>query len=237
MNWTIRTAGVAVLGLTLAGCAKFPASGNTQFTKITFNVTMGGPINPNYLYYVAMYASTDQNPVYQNVAPVPVIASGSSNGWLTGAATNYVVMQPANLSRPYSIYSVGTPSAPGVDNTLTGNTNDQITLDGSGNYPTTWSFTIFTSQLANGNAILAQQFKSLTFQIIPMNKLASGSISGRIMDAIGQNANFQAQTVLLNSSYTVSNSTLGGIEPANDCVGGYDPALDITDFSVTVTPP
>jgi hypothetical protein len=241
IRW-VRVARVLLLALVLNGCAKFPTNGATQFTKITFNVTMGGPISPNYLYYIVMYASTDLNPVPSTVTPIPTIAAGAPNGVFTGDATTYVLMTPSNTARPCTVYQVGAPTNPGtLPDTISGQTNDQITLDSSGNYPSTWTCTLYTSDLAPSNNVLAQQFKSLTFQVISMNKTtlgtSSGIPSGRIMDAIGTGTSFEALTIPLNTSNTKSNATFGLIEPSNDTVGGYDPALDITDFNVTVSTP
>jgi hypothetical protein len=60
-----------------------------------------------------------------------------------------------------------------------------------------------------------------------------------LIDALGNTATMQnlPQTVQLNTSSTTTNASLGSIEPSNDEYGGgYDPALDITDFSVQVSP-
>jgi hypothetical protein len=217
-------------------CARFPSTPVGQFTKITFSVTMGGPINPNYLYFVAMYASTDPNPVLPQNGPVPVLSTGSTNGWLTGSATQFVSLTPLSGGRPYTIYNVGTPSDPGVDNVPTRNLDDTLIVDGSGNYPSTWGFTIFTSDLAS--LTVAQTLTSLTFQIMAMNKLALGSVSGRMIDAIGLGTNFTPLVIRLDFSKNYTNSVnFFGAEGAGDVIGGSDPAVDITDFSVSVTVP
>ena len=41
-------------------CAKFPATGSTTSTKrVIFTMTTAAPINPNYVYIVAIHASED----------------------------------------------------------------------------------------------------------------------------------------------------------------------------------
>ena len=242
MRGGIRIA-VAALGLLtlLNGCAKFPTNGIASSTKVTFTVTMNGPINPQTsIFAVLLYLSPSVTPpLPPSQEPSPAVSLGSINGIGTGFVTNCVLMDPTQSARPYAIYFF---SSSGVDfggmaiGSPTGFTNDQLaSLDANGLLPPVWSFTVFIPQLQPSSA---SQYKSLTYQIIAMNKLALGNLSGRYMDAIGSAPNFAAQSARIDFSNTQSKTSLGlgGASPDTYPSGG-DPGLAISDWTVQVTVP
>jgi hypothetical protein len=252
-NWTLprfvgatgKTVALGALAFGTLSCAKFPAGGGTsQGTQINFTITMAGPLNPNYIYIVAIYASNLVNPASQLPlgGPQPVYGIGSANGFMAGEATTYIVLNPALGSQMYTVYQVGDPTDAGTtQNTPIGYPvnyiNPNPTIPG-GQYGSQWGFQISSSLLASSVAT-ADQLQSMTFNILTMNKTTLGGTSGRLIDALGNTATMQnlPQTVQLNTSSTTTNASLGSIEPSNDEYGGgYDPALDITDFSVQVSP-
>ena len=67
-----RIALLLLLSLFLVGCAKFPATGGSNNTRIVFTMTVDGVINPDRFYFVAIRWSKDSSP--RGTGPVPVIA-------------------------------------------------------------------------------------------------------------------------------------------------------------------
>jgi hypothetical protein len=250
--------GTAVLG----GCAKFPPAGaNSNFTKVTFSMTVARQINLNYLYYVAIRSSVLVNPDIQN-APQPVYdPSKNPNGFVAGSPTQYVVFNALNeLVQPFQLYefattaevpnpsdptnlinlAVSSPSTRGVI------TNFQQVNAGTNQNPgtsTTLSFSLFINMIpdltapaptpANPNSQIPQ---TLQVQFLTLNTV--GATSGRTYDFIGPPSTPQFLVIDLRRSGSYSNDTgpgtYLGIEPTGDCA---DPDLDITDWSVVVSTP
>lgn len=83
--------------LAITGCAKFPANGTgTTYTRVSFRIRVAGKINTtqdadpltNYLYFVAIRASSDDNPD-STTNPQPVFAV-NPNGFVGGQPTHFV---------------------------------------------------------------------------------------------------------------------------------------------------
>lgn len=237
----------------VGGCARFPATtANNQFTRVTFSARLAGPVNPNYLYYFAIYSSQATQPNFSDntTGPEPVVGIGSPNGFVTGHCTHYVAYNPAGGSQPYTVFRVGHPDDPQNDNVPVAypvSFIDPRSTGSGGQYGDTLSFTITTRDVADSDS-QAQTTKAFFVNVLTMNKLALGSVSGRIYDAFGdQRIPNQAATTLtvrVDSSQTYSNQTgLGsGIEPVppstnpndTDCP---DPSLDLIDYSIVVQTP
>jgi hypothetical protein len=243
VNRVVRAASVAALGLMMAGCAIGPKNPGAQSTRITFTVQLGGAFNPNYIYVIPMYISTSSDPGPPTL-PSPTI-SGTPNGMFTGYTTDYVVVDALDHpSSPFQIFAVGDQADPGSTPDIPlGFTTDTIAQSSSG-YPSSFSFSIFASQVAEGNVVLGQQLQTMSFQILAMNvKAFGGPVSGRFVGGLGQSS-FQVPTppLQINRSQTVSNGTItqgssygtaaGYTDPPNG-----DPSLQITGYSVSVSVP
>src|SRR5205085_206249 len=91
-----------ISSLLLCSCAKFPSNGASSCTKrVIFTMTTAAPINPNYVYIVALHASEDVNPTTQG--PIPIISQPWGNGFVAGTVDLFVRWDP--LTSPnYLIY-------------------------------------------------------------------------------------------------------------------------------------
>jgi hypothetical protein len=239
----------------MAGCAEFPKNSSSQFTRLTFSITMAGNIpSPNsltdpglYQYYVVMSLFTGSVPPQiiqsQEIAPIvggSTTTGNSANQIFTGYATNCVAYNLAAAGNPYAIYDFN--STP-IDmeslplGQVAGYTNDILpSLDSNFNYPPTWGFTVFLNQLQPTDT---QTYTYIVFQVISMNVLAGQS--GRYMDALGDSSSFnetEPVAINLNTSYNTSQPTLVTVPQVPLTIpSGGDPALQIQSVTLTVSTP
>ncbi len=224
----LKSAALLTIGLATTTCAKFPANGAANGTKrVIFTMTLAQPINPNYVYMIAMHASTDANPTTQG--PIPVISQPWGNGFVAGTVDLFVRWDP--LTSPnYLIYrfkdanltqyfQVGTP----INSTPVNSGDNRI------------QFELDINQIASSTAV-APTLQSLQVNFLTMDRVPQGSDSGgKTYDALG-NTQLPSQindfvVIPLNRSAVYNNSTFANLEPSGDTP---IPALDITDWSVEV---
>ena len=216
------------LPLCLSGCAKFPANGaGTGTTRVIFTMTTAAPINPNYVYIVAIHASTDANPTTQG--PVPVISQPWGNGFVAGTVDLFVRWDP--LTSPnYQIYRfqdvnltqfipVGVP----INSTPVNSGDNKI------------SFELDINQIA-ANVGQVPLLQSLQVNFLTMDRVPQGSDPGsKNYDALGDTrdpSQINDYVVIpLKQPGIYNNAHFANIEPTGDTA---DPALDISDFSVEV---
>ena len=214
--------------LLFAGCAKFPANGaSSATTRVIFTMTTAAPINPNYVYIVAIHASEDTNPTTQG--PIPVISQPWGNGFVAGTVDLFVRWDP--LTSPnYQIYrfqdvnltqfvAVGVPINSTPVNT--GDNKIQFELD--------------INQIASSTA-QAPLLQTLQVNFLTMNRVPQGSDPGsKVYDALGDTTDptqiNDYVVIPLNQPGVYNNARFANLEPTGDTV---DPALDITDWSVEV---
>jgi hypothetical protein len=260
MRWK-RLLTFLVCGL-LLGCAKFPPSSSTlDATRLTFVVNFAGPINPSYIYIVAIKVTNpapNSNPLMTSLTngPIPVTDVGSLNGMIGGWPTHYVVYAPNLTPNLYQVYrfplstSTTAPvnlSFPGVyvGDVLQSDLINPQNADGS--YGQTLGFDIdtrFLDQYTTGPGAVQQiQVNILTANVAA---LSESDVNERVMDAIGNQSqlaeatfNFPV-TINLNTGFTyVSGQGNMPVEAAGDTfpTGSNLPAVDMTSWSITVTPP
>jgi hypothetical protein len=214
--------------LLATSCAKFPANGvGTSTKRVIFTMTTAAPINPNYVYIVAIHASEDVNPTTQG--PIPIISQPWGNGFVAGTVDLFVRWDP--LTSPnYLIYrfqdvnltqyiQVGVPINSTPVNT--GDNKIQFELD--------------INQIAS-SVPQAALLKSLQVNFLTMNRVPQGTDPGsKVYDALG---NTQDPTQIndfvvipLDQPGVFNNARFSNLEPTGDTP---DPALDITDWSVEV---
>ena len=250
---------LGAVAIACAGCAKFPASGTSGFTAITFTFKVAGKINTTvdsdpstyYIYDIAVNATSDPNPS-PSLAPTPVINSSSPNGRVGGSPTHFVEFNSLNptSSNPFMLYrfakssEVPNPNDPSNPINLavySQSRRGQIinyTTPQNGGDPQTLSFTIYTNQLADTDAE-AKLLQTLQVNILTMTRPANQGSGSRVIDALGNTTslatlnNYIQVNLLQSGSYT--NST--GFEPTGDTYGGTDPDVDIVDYTITVTHP
>jgi hypothetical protein len=249
----------------IAGCARTPPGvGGVNATQLAFKFTMNGPVNPSYIYLVAIrvltppFGSASQLSDPTQV-PVPVYLTGSKNGIVEGQPTHYV-LYTAIEPNLYEVYRFLTqveapdPSQsagmnltwPGVDlgPVIVGSGLDPTTGD-----PNSLGFTIDTSYLdqfspnttSTGNGIQTIQFNIITTNEAALN---TSTVSQKVTDSCG---NLTTPTTVLATQLTINLATNGTYtdqtqqlpETANDTYPGGSnlPPVDMTSWSLTVTPP
>jgi hypothetical protein len=196
-------------------------------------MTVAAPLNPNYVYIVALNPSNDANPTAQG--PIPVIAPPWGNGFVAGGCTYFVQWNP-NFTPAYGIYQFTDPTQ---NNFIeTGVPLNPITVPNGGS---TLQFTIDLSQIAPSvNA--ANLYNSLQINFLSMDRTPHGAApSPKGWDALGDSSNPATIndwiTVPLRVGGTYNNTYYQNIEPAGDVIGSSDPSLDIINFSVQVSSP
>lgn len=254
------------LTLILAGCARTPSGlTNSLATRLTFRFTLNAPINPNYIYCVAIRvlnppvgtASELSDPTQ---GPSPIVAVGSKNGVVGGWPTHYVLYTGIEPT-PYEVFrfphasELPDPTDPTAPLNLTmpgydlgpvivGSAVDPAPTSPGGAYGNVLGFDIDTSyldQFANGPGSI----QTIQFNILTMNVqgLTQSEISSRVMDAIGNQSNVgnatfvNPITVNVQTSGQYTDVTSGVTEMANDTFGGILPPVDLVGWSLTVTTP
>lgn len=246
-------AALALAAFALAGCAKFPSNGATGYTRLVFRYRLGAAPDPDkYRYYVAIRAirgtDTDAN------GPIPVVTTGSKNGFVEGRPTHYVFYNPTGIAEGYEVHRFATKAEspdPSDDNPInlgvapiTGPVLLGVLPTQQGNDPNVLGFDITTLDLAtNKDPEDARKIVAIEFNILTMNKLALSGVGDRAIDALGDS---RGQNTISFNSYVrrfittggnYSNSSTTDREIAND-VYNVDrntfPAIDITDWTLEV---
>lgn len=227
---------VLIAVLLLTGCAKFPKTISSNFTKrLIFTLTVDSELRTGleeggsglpYVYIVAIRLSTEDSPT--DDGPIPVVVPGG-NGFVAGNATHYILWDPL-FSPAYMIWVFD-------DETLnishqTGVPIDFLPVDQGDR---TLSFEIDMSQLIA--AIDVDTIRSIQVNFLTMNNTNTTG-GGRLWDALGDgdvpseiNSYFTFQP---NFAQTYTNASTGNVEVRGDVV---DPDLDIVDWSIEVRLP
>jgi len=249
-------------GSFLVGCAKFPPSSSAlDATRITFVMNFAGPINPSYIYMVAIKVVTpavNSNPLMNgnNNGPIPVTDVGSQNGMVAGYPTHYVVYVPSDpnvyqvFEFPLNNNNPNVPvnlALPGVyiGEVLQSNLINPQNPDGS--YSQSLGFDIdtrFLDQYTTGpGAVQDIQVNILTANVVA---LTESEVNERVMDAIGNQSQLSNATfnnpvnINLQNGFTyMSGSGNMPVETSGDTfpTGSNLPSVDMTSWSITVTPP
>ena len=243
--------------LLLGGCAKFPTTDSTnEFTRLHFDFTMAGAVNPNYVYLIAIRPvfNGDSTAINDGHGPRPVQTYGG-NGFVEGYPTRYVIYKPDEPDK-YALYRfLSRKEAPPINDPdspvnllqavriqtkyggiLTGTGIDPTT---SGD-PKTLGFDLTTRELTD-NDDDARNLQAIQFNILTMNKVAqsSGESSGRVFDALGNGI-----AAIYNPAYRQINTGISyrndaTIETENDVLPEVGPSapLDIVGWNLSVRLP
>ena len=230
-------------GLSLIpGCAKYPSNvGGGTGPQLLVTMTVAGEINPNFYYFVVFNNTGDQAGIN---GPGPVIAPPWGNGFVAGAATQFVEYHNSLPVDGYELFQFipGTNlqqyTALGVPN------QDTVIQPGA----STMEFRIPLSQLATSN-IPASSIGSIQINMIATDRLPVNpqDTSAKLFDSFGNSTFGSGQlydyiTINTQQAATYNNST-NPIEPSGDVEqtngsGGYtnveEPDLDITNWSVQI---
>lgn len=238
---------LALAGLALAGCAKFPGSGAAGAnTQVKFTMTVAGRIKPNYIYVVAIRWAKDPSPFDGDRGPVPVVAAPWGNGIVAGRANVLMKWDSAQFPN-YKVFEFTDPipdGSPPVNGTayLTNYEEKSIPLNTReiGENDRTIEFTLDMSQIAANSGDIPL-IRSLQVNFLTMDRVPLANDPGsKFWDGLGDNdsifdANdFITFSVDANNIYHNADGIFGGREPTGDVP---DPDLDIVDWSVQVDRP
>lgn len=246
---------LALASFALAGCAKFPDGGaGNQFTRLVFRFRLGAPPDPAYRYYVAIRAIHTGDTDIDANGPIPVVTTGSKNGFVEGRPTHYVLYNPAGTAEGYEVHRFATKTEvpdPSDDNPInlgidpiTGPVLAGYNPNLQGNDPNTLGFDITTLDLArNEDAAEARSIIAIQFNILTMNKLALSGIGDRAIDALGDTTgrnpssfnSYRRINIVTGGNYQSSTST--DPEVADDVYNVSNnrfPTIDIVNWTVEV---
>ncbi len=236
--------------LALAGCAKYPnGTAKAGYTRLAFRFRMDAPVDPRFIYLVAIRPLTVSDPVDDGYGPVPVYAATNGNpknGVVEGRPTRYVVYAPGS-GTVYQIGRFGTRTPDAIDDNPIDLANQavigapilSVDPDTSGD-PNTLGFDIQTSDLVD-DPTTAKNVYAIQFNIIATNvRLTNSSNNGRVVDSLGDQLQLGVTgkgyyRALLVTSGTYSSSTANN-ERQGDTLGGTLPSVDIDAWSLTVSP-
>lgn len=220
----------AILVFAIFGCARFPSSPpGGEGRKLRFWFKLAAPVNPNFVYIVAINDRDDATGAQGG--PSPVIARPWGNGFVANKATHFVRFQSTQPSGGYS-FNLFTDLLTLLSFVQTGIPLNFVT-PGPGD--STIEFEISLSQLrpapGDPNLITGLQINFLTMDRVPTDP---GDTNPKYWDALGNSTspatindyitiNAQQDRIYRNSDTQ--------IEPQGDV---QDPSLDIIDWRIEV---
>lgn len=222
---------MALAVLFIWGCAKFPpGAGEGPTRRLRFFVELAAPVNPNYVYIVALNDAND--PTGALGGPIPVISRPWGNGFVAGKATHFVRYDGFQPGGGYALYRftdlqnlltwvfVGVPV-----NFVTPGPDDRF-LD----------FEIDLSQIRRPPQD-PMDVRFLQINILTMDRVPTDPNDPRekIWDAFGDSRNPASIndyiTIDIQTDRVIRSSDFPNLEPPGD-VG--DPSLDIIDWRIEV---
>jgi hypothetical protein len=225
----VRIALCALLlaGIAFGGCAKFPDTGaGAGGTRLIFRMIMDGPVNPNFVYIVALNPSIEDVPTTQG--PIPVIAPPWGNGFVEGTVTHFVRWDTSQ-SPHYLIFQFRDANL--IDYFERGVPVNFLEVEPGGREI---SFEIELSQIAASEAE-AETFRTLQVNFLTMDNVPQGTGGDKVWDALGDGRLpgeiDEFVNIPLRTSGIYDNLRFQNLEPRGD---NPDPALDIVDWSVEV---
>lgn len=218
---------VLLLGGVVLGCAKFPGGGGgTGATRLIFRLVLDGPINPNFVYIVAMRPTVDDPPT--SPGPVPVVAPPWGNGFVEGGVTHFVRWDVAQ-SPHYILYQFQDDQL--INYTERGVPISFLEVEANGNE---LMFTLELPQISASKAE-AETWRTLQVNFLTMDVVPQGTGGNKSWDALGDgrlpSEINEYVNIPLRTSGVYDNRRFQDLEPTGD---NPDPALDIRDWSVEV---
>lgn len=226
----MRAAAFALALFLAFGCARFPTGGGGGFTKrFRFTIRLAAPVNPQYVYIVAINDADDLTG--QNGGPIPVIQRPWGNGFVAGRATHFVrydgflpnggygVFRFTDLVNLLTYFQTGVPV-----NFLTPGPGDD-----------TLFFEIDATQL-RPDPMQAVLIRALQVNILTMDRVPTdpNDPNPKTWDALGDSRDPQS----INDYITIDTTTNRiyrnadlQIEPPQDTP---DPSLDIVDWTIEI---
>lgn len=215
--------------LVIGACAKLPGGGAAaRATRVHVTIAFQNAISTNYIYMVALRPSTELNPTEKG--PIPVVAPPWGNGFVAGDVTHFIRWSADQFPR-YQIYEFN-------DDTLLNYRATGIPISYVDVNPgdKQLEFELDLAQIAPSLPD-ALAYQSLQINLLSMDRIPQGNTGTKIWDALG-NGNLPSEvnspiTIPLRNAGVYDNARFLQLEPANDVL---DPALDIVDFRIEVSP-
>jgi hypothetical protein len=228
-----------ILGLACAGlgCARFPATGVPQSTRLLFSFTVAGTIRTGqepgatspYIYMVAIKTNTVDNPT--TGGPVPVVAPPWGNGFVAGQCDYFIWADPSRNDQ-FIVYRFLDTA---LNNFVEYRIPVRFTQISTGTRRI--EFELDIEQIAATPADAAN-LRSLQVNLLTMDRIppSSSTSTAKNWDALGDSrlptSVNEWVRIPLRTSGVYDNLRLGNIEP--DVADVVDPDLDIRDFRIEV---
>lgn len=197
------------------GCARTPSGVSSNTTgDLLVTMTVAGQIRPADYYYVVFNTSNVTSPSGLDGGPCPVIAPGG-NGFVSGAATQYVEYNGSLPGNGYEVYSF-LPGTNLQSSTAIGIPTQDTAVTGS-----SISFRVPLSDLATA-AIPVTSISAIQINFLTTDEVAVGtgetSYAGRHFDALGSTSSSGAGSVL--GDYITISTAQGAVYSSANVPGG-----------------
>lgn len=226
---------LGLLGALLAGCARFPTGDqvtNAPPRTLYSEITLNGPINPNYYYFLAL--GVDQT---RSTGPVPVVTGPElSNGWgtITGLPSNQVQIPPFFVQFHNNTFAQFRRQAEQTEYLGAPYRYGTTTVDGRGRIWVEIDQRLLEPFLGTtANPIV--QLNWITMQVITVPPEQIGL--GKQYDGFGVTGNGYLDAVPLTTAITWESGINGQpVEPpyGPDERTAQDPSIDMIDWRVDV---
>lgn len=218
-----------LLSVLLAGCARFPETGQAVSKRLVVQFRVAGQIRPDYYYFILIDNDNDFLGVN---GPVPPIAPPwGGNGFATGSFQYFVEYNGALPFNGFMLYKVLDPDRLQVFQPLGAPLEASISPDGK-----SLSIVVDFSSIARDGQEPAD-IKVLQVNIIATDRTPKDptDTSLKMWDALGDSRQSPNSylTIQTDADRVLRNADTG-MEPAGDVVNGNDPDLDIVDWQIEV---
>jgi len=230
----------------LPGCAKYPSGGSASTTAdLLITMTVAGQINPNDYYFVAFNTSNVANPTAGLTGgPCPVVTSGG-NGFVSGAATQYVEYHGTNSFAIYSftpgtnLYTAQYVGSPSQFQVMSNTLQFRIPLSylATSSIPVTSINHIQINFMNYDNINDSVQFIPVHFDSLGNSIPGSGELNDYITISTGQGATYNnvSEDIEPQGDVEVTTNNSGGyIQDSTSETSSADQSLDIVGWSVQV---
>ena len=214
----------------LFGCARFPSSPpGSDGRKIRFWFKLAAPVNPNFVYIVAINDRDDTTGAQGG--PAPIIARPWGNGFVSNKATHFIRFQSTQPSGGYS-FNVFTDLVTLLTFVQTGIPINFVTpLPGDSIIEFEIALTQLRPPPGDPNLITGLQINFLSMDRVPTDP---GDTNPKFWDALGNSTS----PATINSYITIDaqqdriyRNSDNQLEPQGDV---QDPSLDIIDWRIEV---
>lgn len=213
----------------LAGCARFPETGQAVSKRLVVQFQVAGQIRPDYHYFILIDNDNDFLGVN---GPVPPIAPPwGGNGFATGSFQYLVEYNGALPFDGFMLYRVLDPDRLQVFQPLGAPLEASVSADGKS-----------MRVVVDFASIAREGQEPADIRVLQINIIATDrtpkdptDTSLKMWDALGDSRQSPNSylTIQTDADRILRNADTG-MEPAGDVVNGNDPNLDIVDWQIEV---